>query len=47
MEFPDGTKFKWDAQVSVKIGGGGVNSLITFTLSMSLSSDVDIENPED
>ena len=47
MEFPDGTKFKWDAQVSVKIGGGGVNSLITFTLSMSLSSDVYIENPED
>lgn len=45
MEFPDGTKFKWDAQVSVKIGGGGVNSLITFTLSMALQSDVDIENP--
>lgn len=45
MEFPDGTKFKWDAQVSVKIGGGGVNALIKFTLSMSLSSDVDIEHP--
>lgn len=45
MEFPDGTKFKWDAQVSVKISGGGVNGLITFTASMSLSSDVDIEDP--
>lgn len=45
MEFPDGTKFKWDAQVSVKIGGGGVNALITFTVSMALQSDVEIENP--
>lgn len=45
MTFPDGTKFKWDAQVSVKIGGGGVNALITFIASMSLSSDVEIENP--
>ena len=47
MEFPDGTKFKWDAQVSVKIGGGGVNALITFTVSMALQSDVDIEHPAD
>ncbi|WP_196002012.1 phage tail tube protein [Clostridium sp. 1001271B_151109_B4] len=47
MTFPDKTKFKWDAQVSVKIGGGGVNALITFTLSMALQSDVDIEHPGD
>ena len=31
--------------VSVKIGGGGVNALITFTVSMALQSDVEIENP--
>ena len=38
--FPDGTKFNWDAQVSVKLGGGGVNGVIDFTLKMALQSDI-------
>lgn len=45
MEFPDGTKFIWSAQVSVKISGGAVNGLITFTVKMALCSDVDIVDP--
>ena len=47
MELPDGTKFKWDAQVSVKISGGTVNGLITFTVTMALATGVEIENPQD
>lgn len=47
MELPDGTKFKWDAQVSVKISGGTVNGLMTFTVTMTLASEVEIENPQE
>lgn len=43
--FPDGTKFNWDAQVSVKLGGGGVNGVIEFTLKMALQSDIKIVDP--
>lgn len=45
MTFPDGTSFKWDAQISVKVSGGGVNSPITFKVKMALSSDITIEDP--
>ncbi|MDU2680470.1 MAG: phage tail tube protein [Clostridium sp.] len=43
--FPDGTKFNWDAQVSVKLGGGGVNGVIEFTLKMALQSDIRVVDP--
>lgn len=43
--FPDGTKFNWDAQVSVKLGGGGVNGVIEFTLKMALQSDIKVVDP--
>ncbi|MDC4242621.1 phage tail protein [Clostridium tertium] len=43
--FPDGTKFNWDAQVSVKLGGGGVNGVIDFTLKMALQSDIKVVDP--
>lgn len=39
---PDGTKFNWDAQVSVKLGGGGVNGVIEFTLKMALQSEITV-----
>lgn len=42
---PDGTKFTWDAYVSVKLGGGGVNGAIDFTLSMALQSDIAVADP--
>ena len=43
--FPDGTKFNWDAQVSVKLGGGGVNGVIEFTLKMALQSEITPVDP--
>lgn len=43
--FPDGTKFTWDAYISVKLGGGGVNGVIDFTVSMALQSDITVTDP--
>ncbi len=42
---PDGTKFHFDAQCSVKVGGGGVNSAIEFTLNLGLQSDIEVVDP--
>ncbi|WP_286910760.1 phage tail tube protein [Clostridium sp. UBA1652] len=44
-KFPDGTVFTWDAQPSVKLGGGGVNAAIEFTLNMALQSEIDVADP--
>lgn len=44
--FPDGTKFHFDAQCSVKVGGGGVNSAIEFTATMGLQSDITVVDPD-
>lgn len=44
--FPDGTKFNWDAQVSVKVGGGGVNAVMEFTVKMALQSEISVVDPE-
>lgn len=46
MTFPDGTKFHWNAQVSVKLGSGAVNSAMEFTLKMALQSDITVVDPE-
>ncbi len=43
--FPDGTKFTWDAQISVKLGGGGVNGVMEFTLKMALQSAIKVIDP--
>lgn len=44
--FPDGTVFTFDAQCSLKVGGGGVNGAIEFTLILGLQSDdITVENP--
>lgn len=43
--FPDGTKFHFDAQSSIKIGGGGVNAAIDFTLNLGLQSDIAVVDP--
>ena len=43
--FPDGTKFNFDAQCSVKVGGGGVNAAIEFTLTLGLQSDIEVTDP--
>lgn len=44
---PDGTKFQFDAQSSVKVGGGGVNAAIEFTLNLGLQSDIVVVDPSD
>lgn len=43
--FPDGTKFQFDAQCSLKVGGGGVNAAIEFTLTLGLQSDIKVVDP--
>lgn len=43
--YPDGTKFIFKAQCSVKLGGGGVNSAMDFTLSLALQSDIAVTDP--
>lgn len=43
--FPDGTKFHFDAQCSLKVGGGGVNGAVEFTLNLGLQSDIEVVDP--
>lgn len=43
--FPDGTKFQFDALCSLKIGGGGVNAAIEFTLNLALQGKIEIVDP--
>lgn len=43
--FPDGTKFHFDAQCSIKVSGGGVNAAIDFTLNLGLQSDIVVVDP--
>lgn len=45
INYPDGSGHEFDAFVSVKIGGGGVNAAKTFTASMFLQSDITDVNP--
>lgn len=42
---PDKTTFEWDAQVSVKLGGGGVNGVMEFTCKMALQSEISVTDP--
>ena len=43
--YPDTTKVEFDGQVSVKLGGGGVNGVIEFTLKIGLQSDFKFTDP--
>lgn len=45
LDLIDGTKFAWSAIPNVKLGGGGVNGAIEFTLSMALQSDITVTDP--
>lgn len=45
--YPDGTKFTFKAQCSVKLGGGTVNSAMEFTLSLALQSKIDVTDPQE
>ena len=41
----DGTETAYDAQVSVKRTGGGVNGVIEFNLTMAVQSDIVFTDP--
>lgn len=43
--YPDGTKFLFRAQCSIKLGGGSVNSAMEFTLNLALQSGIDVTDP--
>lgn len=43
--YPDTTEVTFDAQVSVIIGGGGVNGVIDFTAKLGLQSDLTFKDP--
>lgn len=43
---PDGTKYEYDAQVSVKRTGGGVNGVINFNLNMAVQSEIEVTDPQ-
>ena len=43
--YPDETEFEFDAQCSVKLGGGGVNGVIEFTLALALQSEIKVTDP--
>lgn len=43
---PDNTKYEYDAQVSVKRSGGGVNGVMGFDLNMALQSEITTTDPE-
>lgn len=44
-QFPDGTVFAFDAQVDVRMGGGGVNGVVDWTLSVALQSAISVTDP--
>ena len=41
----DGTTYEYDAQVSVKRGGGGVNGVLDWILGVALQSEIKITHP--
>ena len=42
---PDNTRYEYDAQVSVKRSGGGVNGVMEFDLNMALQSEITTTDP--
>ena len=45
LEYPDTTKFTFDAQVSVKLSSGEVNGVLTFTAKLTLNSNIEAVDP--
>lgn len=42
---PDGTTFEFEGQTYTRVGGGGVNGVIEFTLSIAVNSAITITDP--
>ena len=45
VQLYDGTSYVFKAIPSVRLGGGGVNDPVSFTLSLALQSDITIADP--
>lgn len=45
LSYPDGTKHQFTAQVGVKMDGAAVNGVLTFSLNLSLQSDITTVHP--
>lgn len=45
VEFPDGTTFEFAGEASTAIDSASVNSALTFTLNITLNSDISVKNP--
>ena len=41
VTFPDGSKFSFNGEISLRIVGVGVNAVITFVMAVALSSDIE------
>lgn len=45
VTFPDNTEFVFQGEASTTIDGAGVNAALTFTLNITLNSDITVTNP--
>ena len=45
VEFPDGTGFQFSGEASTAIDSAAVNAALTFTLNITLNSDIAVTNP--
>lgn len=45
VQFPDGTKFAFSGQVSTTIESAAVNAALTFTMNITLNSEITVTNP--
>jgi hypothetical protein len=45
QSMPDGTKYTFDAQVSLKVTGGGVNTPISFDATLIVQSAITVTDP--
>ncbi|MEG0450953.1 MAG: phage tail tube protein [Lysinibacillus sp.] len=45
LEYPDGTGHEFSAYVNVKMDSAAVNAAMTFSVGMSLQSDITVTNP--
>lgn len=45
VEFPDGTGFTFSGEASTAIDSAAVNAALTFTLNITLNSDIAVTNP--
>lgn len=45
VEFPDSTTFEFSGEASTAIDSAAVNAALTFTLNITLNSDIDVTHP--